>query len=508
VTWTYVVTNTGDTELTDIQVTDDRIGTVACEDTTLAPGASTTCTATGIGDVGQYTNHARVTGVPSTGGLVQDTDLSHYLGETPGIVVEKWVEGVDADEGPGPFVPEGDQVEWTYDVTNGGNVPLEAVTVTDDDGLTVSCPQTTLAVGETMRCTATGPAERGEHENVATATGVDDDGDQVSATDPAHYFGFVTDIDVEKATNGEDADAAPGPLVPVGDPVEWTYVVTNPGNVPLLDVTVVDDQGVELTFVGGDENGDNALDPGETWTYTASGTAAAGQYVNVASATGHPDFEVTAPIDDSDPSHHFGAQPGLTIAKDVDSAVVSPGTTVTYTITVTNTGNVPLEGVVVTDEQAPECDREIGDLAAGETVTYTCQAVIDEPVVNVAEVEGTDVVGETLVDEDDAAVDVVTEPPTTTTTTTPTTPTTSTPPSPGPDQPGGPDRPGGPGAPGGPDAPGGGDGPGDRDGMLPITGASLLALIIAALVALAVGVAALRARRAARRRAAHLPGNA
>ena len=33
---------------------------------------------------------------------------------------------------PGPFVPIGSAVTWTYLVTNTGNVPLSAVNVTDD----------------------------------------------------------------------------------------------------------------------------------------------------------------------------------------------------------------------------------------------------------------------------------------------------------------------------------------------------------------------------------------
>ena len=54
-------------------------------------------------------------------------------------------------------------------------------------------------------------------------------------------------IDVEKSTNGADADNAPGPLVAVGDPSSGRYVVTNTGNDPLTDVAVTDDQGVPVT---------------------------------------------------------------------------------------------------------------------------------------------------------------------------------------------------------------------------------------------------------------------
>ena len=63
----------------------------------------------------------------------------------------------------------------------------------------------------------------------------------VSDTDPSHYFGAAPAIDIEKATNGEDADSPTGPYIIVGDLVTWTYNVTNTGNVPLVNVNVTDD---------------------------------------------------------------------------------------------------------------------------------------------------------------------------------------------------------------------------------------------------------------------------
>ena len=47
VTWTYEVTNTGETVLHDIVVVDDQVGTATCPTTTLPPGESMTCTASG-----------------------------------------------------------------------------------------------------------------------------------------------------------------------------------------------------------------------------------------------------------------------------------------------------------------------------------------------------------------------------------------------------------------------------------------------------------------------------
>jgi hypothetical protein len=87
VTWQYLVTNTGTINLTAIVVADDRGVTVNCGgQTTLAPGASMTCTGTGVATLGQYRNVGTVRGNWSTGsgsGTVTDSDVSHYLGVSP-----------------------------------------------------------------------------------------------------------------------------------------------------------------------------------------------------------------------------------------------------------------------------------------------------------------------------------------------------------------------------------------------------------------------------------------
>jgi uncharacterized repeat protein (TIGR01451 family) len=96
VTWTYRVTNTGTVALTGLTVTDDQLPSVTCPLAALAPGASMTCTVTGVAELGPYQNLGIVTGtwsLPTStppSGTVTDTDLSHYLG----------VETLDEDDGP------------------------------------------------------------------------------------------------------------------------------------------------------------------------------------------------------------------------------------------------------------------------------------------------------------------------------------------------------------------------------------------------------------------------
>ncbi len=192
----------------------------------------------------------------------------------------------------------------------------------------------------------------------------------VTATSSVHCN---PDIHVEKATNGSDADSPTGPAIADGSAVTWTYVVTNPGDVPLDAISVTDDQGVTVTqvdlntdtFNDGDLDLDGLLDPGESWLYEASGTATLGQYANIGTAQGSPVDEGGSPLDDGDgtpfpsesdddPSHYLGVPAiNLSITKiDLSDPVIAGGA-FSYQITVGNAGPSTATGVVVTDTLDP-----------------------------------------------------------------------------------------------------------------------------------------------------------
>jgi hypothetical protein len=418
VVWRYVVTNTGGVDLTDITVTDDMVGAddIDCDGTggnvipgPLAPEASFSCVATGIATAGQYANLGGVTGLDPTGVEVTDEDPSHYFGAEPAIDIEKATNGEDADEPTGPLVAVGGAVEWTYVVTNTGNVPLTNVTVTDDlvaaedidcDGTGSNVIPGPLAPEASFTCVATGTAVAGQYANLGSVTGVSPDltgedgvtvaGPIVDDEDPSHYFGVASAIDIEKATNGQDADQPTGPLVAAGDDVRWTYVVTNTGNVALTDVTVTDDQvdaaGIDCADTGGNVV-PGPLAPQASFTCVATGTAVAGQYANVGTVTGIDPLE--AEVTDGDPSHYFGANPAVDIEKATNTVDADEPTgpyvpvdgSVAWTYVITNTGNVPITNVIVTDDQLDaadiDCDETGSNVIAGPLApqdSFTCVA--------------------------------------------------------------------------------------------------------------------------------------
>lgn len=205
VVWTYQVSNNGATTLVNIQVTDDQLGPITCPDTSLMSGESMTCTVNGTAPVDldwpfYYSNLGSVVAtVQGSTDQVSDSDASHYYvnpepppAEEPAILLQKLINGEDADDPPGPTVTVGDALLWTFEVTNTGNVPLNGVTVADSVIGPITCPKTTLNVGESMICPAASNASEGAVNNIGTASGTSPGGIQVSDTDPANYVGELS----------------------------------------------------------------------------------------------------------------------------------------------------------------------------------------------------------------------------------------------------------------------------------------------------------------------------
>ncbi len=417
VTWTYDVTNSGNVTLANISVTDSEGVGVNCPAISLAPGESMMCVGNpGTSEPGQYANVATASGLPPSGPAVQDTDPSHYFGSDPSISIEKSTNGNDADDAPGPFITPGDPVTWNYLVTNTGNVALTGVTVTDDQGVAVTCPRDTLDPGNNMTCQATGAAQPGQYANVGMVTGSPPAGRDVGDSDPSHYFGPAPSIDIEKSTNGVDADTPTGPLIVVGSRVRWLYEVTNTGNVALINPRVADSNGVPLfcpRLV--------RLIPGASYACVGNGTATEGQYANVGTVTATPSTE-GPDVTDSDPSHYFGVESSIDLEKstngqDADTPTgpyVPVGGVVTWDYLITNTGNGPLRDLRLADDQLGPVTCPQTTLAVGESITCSATGVAAPgQYANTATVHAIPSVGAEVLDDDpshyfgsDAAIDI------------------------------------------------------------------------------------------------------
>ena len=250
-----------------------------------------------------------------------------------------------------------DVIHYTLVATNDGNVTLYNVTITDPKlgtlAFTPSAPAT-LAPGATL--TATGShtvtqsdLDAGFYDNTATAAGMGPQEQPVTAEASEHVPAVQNPaIQIIKTTNGID-----GLITPVGTTVTWTYAVTNTGNVTLTNVIVTDsDLGAIGTIP--------TLAVGATETLTKTGTAVAGQYENTGLVIGTP--PQGSDVTDTDDSSYYGSAPAITVVKTVQNTttggVAGPTATGTvgddflYTLVVTNSGNVALSNVIITDSQA------------------------------------------------------------------------------------------------------------------------------------------------------------
>lgn len=107
----------------------------------------------------------------------------------PKISIQKSTNGYDADMAPGPYIWVGDPVKWTYVVKNFGNTTLSSIKVSDDKVFNISCPKSSLMVGEAMTCTAPGTAVEGQYENTGCVEGYASGNVKVSDCDMSHYYG-------------------------------------------------------------------------------------------------------------------------------------------------------------------------------------------------------------------------------------------------------------------------------------------------------------------------------
>jgi len=245
VTYTYEVTNNGDDPLSNVSVTDDKLGTISGpvsgdtnHDGKLDPGETWVYTKT-ANPTEDVTNTGTAKGYDSSGTLREASDTATVDVINPEITVEKSTNSVDADAAPGPSIPVGGAVTWTYVVTNTGDAPLTGIQVTDTDLGSVGTVAS-LAAGASHTFTKTEAASAGQYENTGFVTAKDALGGDVSDNDLSHYFGTSASIEIIKSGTLDKTVVLPNDRADVGDVIDYTFTVTNTGNVPLTNVTVTD----------------------------------------------------------------------------------------------------------------------------------------------------------------------------------------------------------------------------------------------------------------------------
>ncbi|MCR8842107.1 hypothetical protein NQ117_00265 [Paenibacillus sp. SC116] len=348
VTYTFNVTNTGNTTLTNVQIVDpllglnQTLGTLAVGDSRtinfpfVVPNISLT----------PFINIATVTGNAGVQTVIDSSSASLDI-LLPAFTLTKSVDRATANPG--------DTVNFTFVITNTGTLTLTNVNISDPLLSYVSTiPQ--LDPGATV--TLTLPFDISEDALAGTVFT-----NTVTVT--------PTELGPQQAS--VDVTVSPAPAIELtktpdvdnglpGDTVNYTITVTNTGNQALTSVGVSDELLGLNTVI-------QTLGIGESQSYVLSfiiplGTPIGTIITNVSTA-------VSDQTDSVDTIAHVLVNPlppVVTIVKTPDRLTAAPGETVTYSITVTNAGTVVLTNVLLTDEVLV-ISQLLGTLNPGDTQT-------------------------------------------------------------------------------------------------------------------------------------------
>ncbi|HLF27798.1 MAG TPA: LamG-like jellyroll fold domain-containing protein [Anaerolineae bacterium] len=283
----------------------------------------------------------------------------------------------------------GSTVTFTLAVTNTGDVPLTNVMITDP--LTPNCAHSfaLLTPGQSARYACTRANVTADFTNSASVRGTPPLGADVTASDTAIVDVIRPALDIAKTPDTQ--------AILSGSTVTFTIAVTNTGDVALTGVSVSDALAPNCDRAIG------SLNSGQRTSYTCTRSGVTADFTNTAIASGASPLGGT--VSDSDTAFVDVVGPGIDIAKTPEVQTIISGSTVTFTIAVTNTGDVPLANVTISDVLAPNCQRTFATLAVGQKQSYTCTLPnVTAEFTNTATVSCTPPVGSALTDTDTARV--------------------------------------------------------------------------------------------------------
>ncbi len=372
ITYSFAVTNSGNVTLNNITVNESAfsgtgtLSAITCPTTTLAPEESTVCTATYTAtqediNAGVITNTA--TAQASYGSVVLlPASSSAAVTATPAAALT-----LQKTASPTIVNAAGEQVTYSFTVTNTGNVTLSGLAINDvmaapatpGNLSAITCPDTTLAPGAETTCTATytvsqADVDNGSINNSATATGSWVNGTVISESSSASVAATpTTALTLQKTASPTTVNAA-------GEQVTYSFTVMNTGNVTLRGLAINDVIAAPATpdNLSAITCPDTTLAPGAETTCTATYTVSqadlnAGNISNTATASGMtPNSFVVTSAPSTTTVQATAQASSLTLNKSADIQSFSyPGVAITYTYLVTNTGTVVLNNIAVTDSQ-------------------------------------------------------------------------------------------------------------------------------------------------------------
>lgn len=413
--YTFTITNTGNQTLDNIKLTDSKLQSAptinwgSSGPNSLDPGKTVTATGTYTltrDDVSNkpIENTATVTATDELGRTVTSSASATVTpSATSSIFVSKAVSPSTVSTGDASV---GATLTWKIHATNKGNQTLTGVTFHDTlDGLSALdidwdgnqtgriAPGKSAVATATYRLTAV-DVKRGYVKNEAYVTCNDLRGNSITsnhATATATIAG-KTGLSLEKTTDTASISADDAF---VGKRIGYTIKVTNTGNRKLTGLAIADAKIAPSTA----SPSKTELGAGESTTATVSyaitdADIAAGKVINTATATATDSDGQTVTSNQGTATTTIETpRNGISVSKEVDKTVLTgdearAGTKLTYTISVTNTGNTTVSGLTATDTMRYDGNPtlDFGAIAPGKTVKIRAQHTVTQDEVNAGKV--------------------------------------------------------------------------------------------------------------------------
>lgn len=256
----------------------------------------------------------------------------------------------------------GHDIHYHVTVTNTGTTALTGVVLTDANAPDCARPVADLEPGEstTVDCSITTDPGRLDTYTVTNAATVDTD-----------QTGAFTSQTVSTQVSAHPAvtitQTADDVGVIAGETIGYHLTVTNSGDVPLTAVATSDENVPDCAR----SLPDLAVGASSSIDCSFETSVAGGTFINTASV----DTAQTAPATSNAVDVQVGTQRAMSVATTVDEISVQAGSPIHLHMTVTNDGDIPLDTVAVADPAAPECDADLGVVAAGAHRTVDCTHV-------------------------------------------------------------------------------------------------------------------------------------
>ncbi|AZA14436.1 DUF11 domain-containing protein [Corynebacterium choanae] len=412
VTYTIIATNSGNTDLYKVHVTDpwfsaDELSCSAAAATDPATGADLavgemiTCTASRLltqdeVDAGTPVENTATVTAESDGiatattvetGQPVSVEATATARVTPStkaaLTLEKTVQDKQS------IYAEGDEVAYQFVVTNTGDVTIHDVTLTDPliDDTVHSCTPDRLAPGEQATCpvlryTITADdVTRQAVANTATVTGLSPAQDDTTPVDQRPTASATAQVvtGYPAITITKTSDIAPGTQLVAGDTITYTIEIVNTGTTPATAVKLIDPMVAEVgedqlhcsdPAVYGDGPGATLAQPNDAVNCTLVRKVSADDVnrfdaiANTATAEATFGSKQATPVS-ATATAPVASEPKISLVKQVKDpqTVYLAGDAVVYTFTITNEGTVDVTDVTINDA-----------LLASRSIAITCPA--------------------------------------------------------------------------------------------------------------------------------------